>query len=320
MEENSEMNVMSVVCVILKNIIYGSSVFFTGELTDSVDVFDILALRFLMSFVTLWILKTTRIIKIEIQVRDFFVKNERSPYVKSLLLGAVFEPVLYMIFETFGISMTTGITAGVILALSPIISCITEFFVLKEKSGIAHIIFIAIGIAGIVYITVNTNTSTGENTVWGILCVFLAVVSGTFFTAFSRKSSKHFAPLEISYTSCILGTAVFNAINIARHLYMGNISSYFLPYFNIDNLIGFIFISIISSIAATGMGNYALKKMQISTAAAFGGISTLVTVGIGVLVAGETLYTYHIIGLIMIFVNIIGVTCLARKKASAKLN
>lgn len=308
------MNLMSVVCVVLKNIIYGSSVFFTGKLTNSVDVFDVLALRFFMSFAAMWILKTTRILKIEIQVKDFFIKSERSPAFKSLILGAFFEPVLYMIFETFGISMTTGITAGVILALSPIISCITEIVVLKEKSSIAQIIFIAIGIAGIVYITVNTNTNTGEDTVLGILCMFLAVVSGTLFTAFSRKSSKYFAPLEISYTSCILGTVVFNVINIARHLYLGNISNYFLPYLNTDNMIGFIFISIISSIIATGMGNYALKKMQISTAAAFGGISTLVTVGIGVLVAGETLYTYHIIGLIMIFVNIIGVTCLARKK------
>lgn len=308
------MNIMSVVCVVLKNVIYGSSVFFTGKLTDSADVFDVLALRFLMCFAALWILKTTRIIKIDIRVRDFFIKNERSCEFKALLLAAIFEPVLYMMFETFGISMTTGITAGVILALAPIISCITEIVVLKEKSSIAHIAFIAIGIAGIVYITVNTNTDTGENTALGILCVFLAVVSGTLFTAFSRKSSRYFSPFEISYASCILGTAVFNAVNIARHIYIGNIGSYFLPYFNRDNLIGFIFLSIISSIAATGMGNYALKHMQISTAAAFGGISTLVTVGMGVLIAGETLYMYHIIGLIMIFVNIIGVTCTAGKK------
>lgn len=305
---------MSVVCVILKNVIYGSSVFFTGKLTAGTDVFDVLALRFLMCFAALWILKRTGIIKIDIRIRDFFVKSERSPAFRALLLAAIFEPVLYMMFETFGISMTTGITAGVILALAPIISCITEIIVLKEKSSIAQAAFIATGIAGIVYITVNTNTDTGENTVLGILCVFLAVVSGTLFTAFSRKSSKYFSPFEISYASCVLGTAVFNVVNIARHLYLGNIGSYFMPYFNIDNLTGFIFLSIISSIAATGMGNYALKNMQISTAAAFGGISTLVTVGMGVLIAGETLYMYHIIGLIMIFVNIIGVTCIAGKK------
>lgn len=45
----------------LKNVVYGASVFFTSELTASVDVLDILALRFLMSFVTLFILKQLKL-------------------------------------------------------------------------------------------------------------------------------------------------------------------------------------------------------------------------------------------------------------------
>ena len=46
-----------------KNIIYGSSVFFTGALSASVDVLDILSLRFLMSFLVLFLLKVTKILK-----------------------------------------------------------------------------------------------------------------------------------------------------------------------------------------------------------------------------------------------------------------
>lgn len=45
----------------LKNAIYGVSVFFTGKLVASTDVFDVLALRFLMSWVVFELLKQTKI-------------------------------------------------------------------------------------------------------------------------------------------------------------------------------------------------------------------------------------------------------------------
>ena len=60
----------------LKNVIYGASVFFTGALSTSVDVLDILALRFLMSFLVLYVLKQTKLLKIEVGIRD--VSNQQT--------------------------------------------------------------------------------------------------------------------------------------------------------------------------------------------------------------------------------------------------
>ena len=125
---------LALIFTFLKNVIYGASVFFTGALTDSVDVLDILALRFLMSFGVFFILKQARILKIQVGIRDIFQATSRHQYIKHLLVAAIFEPVLYMAFETIGISMTTGITAAVILSLAPISSCICEEVVLKEKT------------------------------------------------------------------------------------------------------------------------------------------------------------------------------------------
>ena len=55
----------------LKSVIYGLSVFFTGDLSENTDVLDILALRFLLSFVVLWFLKVTKIVKIKVGFKDF---------------------------------------------------------------------------------------------------------------------------------------------------------------------------------------------------------------------------------------------------------
>ena len=69
------MTFLSYLFAILKNMIYGTTIFFTGDLTERVDVLDLLALRFLLSFVVFWLCKVTRIIKINVSLKDFFVKN-----------------------------------------------------------------------------------------------------------------------------------------------------------------------------------------------------------------------------------------------------
>jgi drug/metabolite transporter (DMT)-like permease len=304
---------------VLKNAVYGTTVFFTSELTQSTDVLDVLALRFLMSAVIFWLLKVTRVCKIRVGVKDFFQKGARRSALKVVLLTALFEPVLYMLFETLGVSMSSNITAGVILSLSAVTSCIFEMIFLKEDSTLAQKIFLGLGIFGAVYIAVNTDTTSGKDSVLGILFLILTVVSGSLFSVFSRKSSRSFGAMEVTYVSCMLGALVFNAVNVVRHLFAGDILHYFDPYMNVDNLIGFAFLAILSTIVATGMNNFALGRMQSSTMAAIGGISTFVTIGVGMLLGGEILETYHIIGLVFILARMIGVSYIAIKRDRQKI-
>ncbi len=308
------MTFLAYLFAVLKNVIYGTTIFFTGSLTETVDVLDLLSLRFLLSFVVFWLCKVTRIVKIKITVKDFFVKNPRSGAIQNILLTALFEPVLYMLFETLGISMTTGITAGVILSLGAITTCILEMLVLKERNTLLQKIFLGLGIVGAIYIAVNTNTSDGQNSVLGIVFLFLTLLAGSLFSVFSRKSSKNFSAMEITYVSCMLGAVAFNAVNVVRHLIVGDILHYFDPFFSLDNLLGFAFLGIVSTIVATGMNNFALGRMQSSTMAAFGGISTLVTVAVGVIFGGEHLYLYHIIGLSLIVIRMVGVSVIAIRR------
>lgn len=312
------MNFLGYIFGLLKSVIYGCSVFFTSSLTESTDVLDILSLRFLMSFVVLWLLKITKVIKIDVGVKDFFKKNSRSSFIKILLLTAIFEPVLYMLFETLGISMTTNVTAAVILSLQPISSCILEEAFSKDKSTWIQKLFLALGIVGVIYISVMTDTTSGENSIFGIIFIILAVLCGSLFQLFSRKSSGAFNAFEITYISCMLGAAAFNAVNVVRHLIDGSILDYFNPYFNIDNLIGFTFLAIASTIIATAMNNYALSKIKISVMTAFGGVSTIVTILVGVIFNNEHLEYFHYIGLGLIILRMIGVSYISIKEENKK--
>ena len=67
------MTTLAYLFTFLKNAIYGTTNFFTKELYENnLDAIDILALRFLLSFVILWVLKTLKILKIDVGVKDVF--------------------------------------------------------------------------------------------------------------------------------------------------------------------------------------------------------------------------------------------------------
>jgi len=302
------------VLAFLKNVIYGLSVFFTGNLVRSTDVLDILALRFLLSWAVLEILKQMKILKIKIGIKDYLGKTSRSKYIMPLIVSAIFEPVLYMLFETLGISMSSGVMTGVLLSLIPIACVISESIVLKDSTSVLEKIFLLVGIVGVIYIAVNTGDSDGENSLTGMAFLLLAVVSGALYMVFSRKASGKFNSMEITYFASFLGMILFNAVNIVRHLNNEDIVGYFMPFMNVDNLIGFVFLAVVSTIIATGMNNFALSKIKVSTMSAFSGISTLITIATGVFLNGEKLYSYHYIGISLIVIRMLGVCYLAYDK------
>ena len=313
------MNILAYLSAIGKCIIYGATPFFTGALSENMDVLDLLSLRFLLSFVVFLILKNLRILKIDLKVKDIFVKNDRTPHIKNLILTALFEPVLYMLFETLGISMTNGVTTAVILSVAPVFYCVGEFIFFRQYPSLWQGVFLTLGMAGAAYIAVCTSNEGGRSSLMGIIFLILALTVGALFCVFSRKSSSHFSPLEITFVSSMLGAVCFNAVNVVRHIAKGDILHYFDPYFDLENLFGFVMLGVMSTIFATMMINYALSKIKISTFSAFGGVSTIVTVLIGVIFANEKLMYFHYIGFPFIIARMIGVCAIDMYKDRKKL-
>ena len=69
------MNFIVLLSIILRNVIYGLSVYFIGSLVNSADVLDVLALRFLMAFVAFFVLKQLKVLDIQVGVKDIFRKT-----------------------------------------------------------------------------------------------------------------------------------------------------------------------------------------------------------------------------------------------------
>ncbi len=296
---------LAYVFLIIRSIIYGSSIVFTGRLLETTGVFDVLALRFLISATAFFALWAVRLIKI-----DFKGKS-----VKLLLATAIFEPVGYFIFETLGIGGTSATVAGILSASIPVFVVILETLILKENTDIKQKLLLALSIIGVLLVTLLSGGSdSGKTTFVGMLFLFIAYLSGALFLVCSRKSSAQFSSMEITFFTTMVGAVSFNAINIIRHLSLGTVTTYFKPLCNAENLIGLLFLSILSSIVATAMNNYGLSKIQASSVSALSGISIIVTTLLGVFINGDKLEWYHIVGAVLIFVGAVGINRISALK------
>lgn len=287
-----------------KSIIYGSSILFTGTLLKTTDVIDVLALRFLLSAVAFLALISTGIVHV-----DF-----RKKSLKIIAAAAIFEPVSYFLFETLGLERTSTSLAGIMAATLPVVIVLCETVFLHERTTTAQKLLLLLSIGGVVLVTVFTGNNEGDNSLLGIVFLFIAYASGALFMICSRKSSSQFSTVEITFFTTMVGAVVFNGINVTRHLTAGTITTYFSPLLTWENLIGFLFLSLLSSIGATMMNNYALSRIQASSVSALGGISTITSIVLGVLVNQEVLYWYHYVGIVMILLGGIGVNYIAQRR------
>lgn len=289
-------SLLAYIAITVKSIIYGLSILFTSRLLKNEGIFDVLALRFLVSLIFLQILKLFKVIKV----------NFKGKNLKAVFLLVIFEPIGYFIFETIGISYTSTLMVSIILSLMPVAVVIAETLILKETTSFIQKLYLIMGVTGAAFIAYMSSANSGDSELLGIIFIVLAMVCGCLYLVFSRKFSVEFNPLEITYYMVIAGAIIFNLTNIFIHLLNGTITSYFTPLFNLQNIVGFIYLGVLASICATMLNNFALSKIQASSASVFSKLSTIVAVLAGILVNNESFYWYHLLGGALILAGAVG--------------
>ncbi len=300
--------VLAYTCCILRSIIYGTSILFTSNLLDNLHFMHMLALRFLISAVAFTLMQLVGVIKI-----DF-----RGKPIKFLLITALFEPVGYFIFEAVGIADTSTSLAGILAAATSIMVLIFERIFLKERTSLAQKLLLVLSVGGVVLVTIFSGGG-GQNSILGIVFLMLANMCGALFVISSRKSSStQFSAMEVTYFAAIVGAIVFNAINLVVMTKNNTLSTFFTPLLDIKTVLAFVFLSVLSTILATLMTNFAISKIQPSSVSALGALSTVVTIAVGVIFKGDELGWYHIVGTALILCGSVGINYLTQKRASIK--
>jgi len=281
--------------LVLATLIIGLSFIFVKIGLRYARAMDLLAHRFTaaaISIVLLWIFG--------------FIKLPRFSFkkTKSLLLLSLFYPLLFFTLQTFGLQHSTASEAGIIFASTPIITLIAATFFLKEKTTWLQKIGIVLSIVGIIYIIYFTGDLSGSTTMKGIILLLLSVFSVVTYYILGKVVSASFSAMEITVWMTMLAFIVFNGFSIAGHIQNHTLREFFNPLFHTEFLWAVLYLGVLSSMVTALFTNFALIQIPASQIAVFNNLSPLISIAGGILILGETLFTYHIIGGISVIAGV----------------
>lgn len=288
-------NLKGTLAALLTNVIFGFSFLFSKVALGYAHPLIILCIRFTVAFAVLNLMWLTRMIKL-----DFKGKPK-----KRLLLMAIAQPLLYYIFELYGIESTSSAISGVIISLVPVAVLILSSVFLKEKPTISQILFSALSLIAIVTISILSNNGA-QSTLIGIILLLGAVLCAAVFNIVSRSESKSFSPFERTYIMFLIGTVGFNTIAICA-LGNGYFTELSIACQSMEFWGSIAYLSLLSSIAAFILYNYSTTYISAVRSASFSNLITVVSVLAGIFILGESLSTPQLICCILIILGVFGV-------------
>lgn len=288
-------NITGSLAALVANIIFGFSFLFSKVALNYANPLIILAVRFTVAFLVLNILWLFGIVKL----------NLKGKPKKKLILMALAQPLLYFIFELYGIEKSSSALSGVIISLVPVAVILLSTFVLKEKPTLKQILFSVLSLAAVIVISLLSNNG-GNNTLTGIFLLLGAVICAAAFNILSRSESERFTPFERTYMMFLIGTIGFNIIAIAslRENFFSELTT---AVGSLEFWGSIMYLSVLSSIAAFMLYNYSTSVISTVRAASFSNIITVISVFAGLIILKENLSVPQIICSFLIIIGVFGV-------------
>ena len=285
----------AVLCAALGNIIWGFSFLFTKLGLSAVPNSNImLSHRFLLSTLFMLILLLAGKGKI-----SFKGKNWKP------ILVLLLAQVGYYLFETQGVLYTNSMIAGVVLAVVPVVTLGTGALFLREYPTRRQILFCIMPVAGVIIMSVS-GKELGAVTSVGIFFLALTMLASAIYKTANRKAAEAFTPFERTFCVLAISALVFTVSAMASVDW--RIADFVAPLLQWKYLLSVLFLSLLCSIVANMLVNYALGYMSVFKVASFGSLSTLCSMFAGVLFLQEPMNAALLLGAVLILVGIRQVT------------
>ncbi|MBE7039884.1 MAG: DMT family transporter [Ruminococcaceae bacterium] len=282
-------------------IIFGFSFMFTKIALKYASPMTVIADRYIVAFIFMSAV--------------LFFKKEKIRFRKNmlkLLVLAGFQPLMYYIFETYGIEMTTSSFSSIMISMIPVVSMICSVFVLKEIPSFFQYVFSALSVCGVVIVAL-LGAEGGTVTPIGVLFLLGAVISSVGYNIASRKLSKEFSVIERTFVMMLIGVISFVIISFFENI--NNPIAVISGFASWEFTLAVLYLGAISSVVAFLLLNYANTYLPVAKTVVFANVTTVVSVVAGFIFLDEELSFASVVAIIMIITGIFGVQRLSIKKS-----
>lgn len=283
----------------LATIIYGVS------FTVAKDVMPIYIKPF--GFILLRVLGAT----ILFWIGSFFIKKEKIAFLdySRIFLAAVFGIALNMLAFFKGLSLTTPISAAVMMVTSPILVLSFSAIFLNEKATKRKLAGILIGMAGAaILILYGQEIDLGGNAMLGNFLVLINASSYALYLILIKNLTDKYNPLTFAKWLYLFGLILvipfgFKELSVVTWDAIPQIAFY---------KIGFI---VVATTFLTYLFNlYAIRNLKPTTLSIFMYLQPVIASVYALIVGSDTLNSVKIMATILIFIGVFLVTTKPKKQ------
>ena len=239
---------------------------------------------------------------------------------RLLFLESFLGNFLFSICMLFGVSMTSAVSAGVIMAAIPAVVAVMSWVFLKESIVPRIWAAVACGALGMGLLAWNGH-GTASNAVtihtdsgrmlWGNLLVFAAVLCEAAYTVIGKKLTGAISPKRIS--------ALINLFGFLLMTPMGLYTAWHFEFAAVraTSWLLLVFYALAASVWSVWLWMTGAKQIPASHAGVFTVLLPISAALVGVLVLGETLTEMQLLAFAIALLGVLLATLPGRQSASA---
>jgi drug/metabolite transporter (DMT)-like permease len=248
----------------------------------------IVYLRLIISVIILtsYLLLTGTFMKIKKRDRKYF------------LMLAVFEPFLYFLGESFGLTYVSSTVGSVLISTIPVFATIGAWVLFKERLKIINYAGILLSFIGVLVFLLNSTGALTYN-LKGIALLFLAVFSAVGYNLTLGKLVHTYSPVYIVNVQNVIGIVLFAPI-----FFIFNFDTFIHATHTFKSLTPIFELAIFASCGAFILFAYSVKKVGITKANAFDNIIPVFTALFAFLLLGDKLSVQNIIGIVIVIAGL----------------
>jgi len=251
-----------------------------------------------ITIVFLRLLFSVIILVIYLLLSKGFMKIRKGDF-RLFLILAIFEPFLYFIGESFGLTYVSATVCSVLISTIPVFATIGAWLIFKEKLKMINYAGIIISFAGVLVFLLNRNGTISYN-LKGLALLLFAVLSAVGYNLTLSRLVGKYSPVYIVNVQNIIGASLFLPLFMISDFNTFIHNSYtpamFLPV---------IALAAFASCSAFILFAYSVSRIGILKANVFTNFIPLFTALFSFILMGDRLTFQNIIGMIIVIAGIV---------------
>ena len=225
----------------------------------------------------------------------------RRKDIPKFFLVSFCEPFIYFICETYGIKATGSPTlSALIIATIPIFSIGAGIIFFKEKITRLNCIGMLMSLVGIVLVAMSKG-ELGENFIWGIILLFIAVLSEVGHASLTRSLVDSYSSQNIVMYQFLIGSLYLLPLFLWKGLGSFDAS----VYLSLDVWIPILCLAILCSSVAFTLWVSTIKSLGVAKSSIFSALIPVVSALIAWVIGREVLTTRQWTGIAIAVLGVI---------------